>query len=194
LVSAGFWTEAKENAVKVVRRVMETGAKKLVTSCAGCYYAFKRLYPEVLGVQVPFKVFHLSQFLQPLTDGGDLKLKSLRIKVTYHDPCELGRHCGVYDPPRNLLQTIPDLEIVEMSLNKSHSTCCGAGGGLWMFNPKLAMNIARKKIIEQILPLKVDSIVTSCPMCYMNFKYTAKQSGIDIEVFDLAELISRASS
>jgi glycolate oxidase len=192
LVSAGFWTEAKENAIKIVQKIMKTGAKKLVTGCAGCYYTFKRLYPEVLGVHVPFEVFHLSQFLQPLVKSGDLKLKSLKMKVTYHDPCSLGRHCGVYDPPRNLLQAIPDLELIEIPLNRSHSTCCGGGGGLWTFNTELAMNIARAKLIEQVVPLKVEAIVTSCPTCYMNFDYVSEPSGIGIKVYDLTELVLKA--
>ena len=193
LLNAGLWNEAMENAAKVVEKLVETGAKTLVTGCAGCYYTFKRLYPEILKVQVPLEVMHLSQFIEPLVEDGDLKFKNLNMTVTYHDPCDLGRHCGVYEPPRNAIRAIPGVQLTEMDLNRSHSRCCGAGAGLWTFNTSLAMNIARLKLIENVLPLKVEATITTCPACHMNLKYTSKLNKIDIEIYDLAEILEKAS-
>lgn len=194
LVHAGLWDEAKKNALRTVEKLKKIKVKTLITGCAGCYYAFKRVYPEILKVQVPLEVLHLSQFVESLVKNRDLKLRDLEMKVTYQDPCDLGRHCGVYDSPRNILWAIPSVRLVEMPLNKSHARCCGGGGGIWTCNTGLAMKIAYSKLIEEVLPQEVETIVTACPTCYMNLKYTSRLKKDRIKVYDLAEIIEKAVS
>jgi len=89
LLASGLWKEAKDVALRVVGRVKAAGASVLVTSCAGCYYAFAKLYPEVLNVEMPVEVVHTSQFAYDLIKNGQLDLKGLNLEVTYHDPCSL---------------------------------------------------------------------------------------------------------
>jgi heterodisulfide reductase subunit D len=191
LYQAGLWDEAKENAVKTVEKLEESGAEILVTGCAGCYYAFKKIFPEVLGVEMPLEVLHTSQFIEQMINDCSLSFNELRIKATYHDPCDLGRHCGVYEPPRNVIRSIPGAQLVDMNLNRSHERCCGGGGGLWTFNPDLAGSMAYSLLLEEVLSLNVEAIITACPMCYMNLKYTSRLKKIGLQVYDLAELVEK---
>jgi len=191
LYQAGLWDEAKENAVKTMEKLEESGAKTLVTGCAGCYYAFKKVFPEVLGVEMPIEVLHTSHFIEQMISDCDLSFNELKIRVTYHDPCDLGRHCGVYEPPRNVIRSIPGVELADMNLNRSYGFCCGGGGGLWTFNPDLAGSIAHSHLLEEVLPLEVEAIITACPMCYMNLKYKSRLKKIDLQVYDLAEIVDK---
>lgn len=191
LYQAGLWVEAKKNAISTVEKLKASGAETLVVSCAGCYYAFKKVFPEVLGVEIPLKVLHTSQFIERMIKNCDLNFTELRTRVTYHDPCDLGRHCGVYEPPRNVIRRIPKVQLVDMNLNRSHERCCGGGGGLWTFNPNLSRNIAYTLLLEEALSLKVEAIVTACPMCYMNLKYTSRLKKINLQIYDLAEIVDK---
>ena len=191
LYQAGLWDEAKENAVKTVEKLEGSGSETLVTGCAGCYYNFKKVFPEVLGVEMPLEVLHTSQFIEQMISDCDLSFTELRIRVTYHDPCDLGRHCGVYESPRNVIRSIPEVQLVDMSLNRSHELCCGGGGGLWTFNPDLARSIAYSHLLEEALPLEVEAIITACPMCYMNLKYESRLKKNDLQVYDLAEIVEK---
>ncbi len=111
------------------------------------------------------------------------------MKVTYHDPCTLGRHAGIYEEPRKVLERIEGLELIEMDRNREFTSCCGGGGGLPSLNQKMPMEIAEKKLLREVLPLDVDALVTSCPMCYMNFKFTATKYKIPLKIFDLSEIV-----
>ncbi len=191
LYQAGLWNEAKENAVKTIEKLKESGAETLVTGCAGCYYAFEKVFPEVLGVEMPLEVLHTSQFIEQMISRRDLGFTQLRIRATYHDPCDLGRHCGVYEPPRNVIRSIPGVQLADMNLNRSHERCCGGGGGLWTFNSDLGRNIAYSLLLEEVLPLGIEAIITTCPMCYMNLKYTGRLKKTDLQVYDLAEIVAK---
>jgi len=188
----GFWDEAKKNALKVTETIRRTGAKTLVTGCAGCYYTFRRVFPEVLGVSLPLRVLHLSQFLEGLLPELSPELHGLSLKVTYHDPCDLGRHCGVYEPPRRLIKAVPGVELVEMELNREHGRCCGGGGGLWALDTELAVKIAKSELVEEVSPLGVDAVVTACPLCYTNLRYASELGKVGVKVYDLAELLGRS--
>jgi len=192
LYTSGLWDEGKKNALTTVEKLKQTGAKTLVTSCAGCYYTFKKVYPEIFEVELPMEVLHVSQFIEQLIKAAHLKLNELKTSVTYHDPCHLGRHCGVYDPPRNVLTTIPGVKLVEMGLNRSYARCCGGGGGLWTYNNELARNIAHSLLVDEVLPLNVEAVVTTCPMCYTNLRYSARLKKNPIKVYDLTEVVRKS--
>ncbi|MEW6669311.1 MAG: (Fe-S)-binding protein, partial [Thermodesulfobacteriota bacterium] len=118
---------AKEN----IKTFIDNGVKKILVSSPHCYHTFKNEYPEF---KVNFEVVHISQYLSELMKEGRLEpAKEYGKKVTYHDPCYLGRHNGIYEEPRGVLKKIPGLELKEMPDARADSLCCGGGGGrVWM--------------------------------------------------------------
>jgi len=194
LLATGLWNDAKENAVKLIERVKQTEAETLITTCAGCYYTFTRMYPEILDVELPCQVLHASQFVESLIKDRKITPHSLGWKVTYHDPCSLGRHCNVYDSPRSVLKTVPNLDLAEMPLNRNLARCCGAGGGLWSLNNSVAMNSALERLVRDVAPLGVSVLVTACPTCHINFRYASVKKSMGIKVYDLIEIVESATS
>ncbi len=114
------------------------------------------------------------------------------MKVTYHDPCELGRYCQVYDSPRNVLKLIPGLELVETERSRENCSCCGAGGGVFGVFTRMSLGIAYRKFLNEIVPLKVEALITACPTCYMNFSYVIKRKKLPIKLYDLTEIVNIA--
>jgi len=192
LLKTGLWNEARNNVSMLLERVRETNAGILVTPCAGCYYTFTKLYPQILDIRMPLEVLHTSQFVEQLIKEGIVESKKLDVKVTYHDPCSLGRHCGVYESPRNVLKAIPKLGLVEMPLSRSRARCCGAGGGLWSYNTEVSMNSASTRLMKDVVPLNVDFITTCCPACYMNLRYTAMKRSIPVKICDVMEIVEKS--
>ena len=191
LYLVGLWDEARENALLTSERIRESGARMLVTGCAGCYYAFTRVYPEYLKIKLPLEVRHTSQLLESLIDEGRLRLRGANLKVSWHDPCDLGRHCAVYGAPRNVLKAVPGLKLEEMPLNKEHARCCGAGGGLWLYDKDLTEKVAHAKINEEILSKDINGVVTGCPTCILNLRYAAQSLGREIAIYDITEIVSQ---
>ena len=192
LVVGGFFEEAKRNAERVVKAVDAAGVGVLVTSCSGCYETFVDLYPNKLGVEMPCRVLHSSQLVERLVKDGELALNNLPMRVSYHDPCGLGRHCGVYESPRKVLRSIPGLQLVEPSLSRERSRCCGGGGGFWGVNSSASMSLAHLRIEQDIMPLNVEALAVTCPLCYTNFLYTLKKYSVEMKVYDVMELLEMA--
>jgi Fe-S oxidoreductase len=192
LLAAGLWDDAKENAKRLIERVKQTKAETLVTPCSGCYYTFTKLYPEIIQVELPCQVLHSTQFVERLIEEKRISLHSLDWKITYHDPCSLGRHCNVYDSPRKVLKAVPNLDLVEMSLNRDRSRCCGGGGGLWSFNNNVAMAAAAEKLVKDVAPIGVSALATTCPTCHMNFRFAAVKKSMGIKIYDVMEVIEAA--
>lgn len=164
---------------KNVDHIKSMGVETLVLSCSGCYRMFKDEYPK--HTEVPFRVLHMSEFLAE----QDLKLKPLNGKVvTYHDPCHLGRHAGVYEAPRKILKSIPGIDFREMEFNRGQSHCCGGGGGVRSAYPKESKDIADTRMEEASF---ADMIVTACPFCVSNLNLG--KGDRDIRVADLTELV-----
>jgi Fe-S oxidoreductase len=187
VICLGFMEEAKEIAQGTVDAIKGSGVTQVVAPCSGCYNAFKHLYPEKLEVNFDgIEVLHSTQFLAE--NVKDLKLET-PMKVTYHDPCTLGRHAGIYEEPRKTLESIEGLTFIELDKNREFTTCCGGGGGVPSLKPELAMEVAASKLKREIVPMKVDALVTSCPMCVMNFKFASKKKKIPIEVYDISEIL-----
>jgi len=192
LVVGGFFEEAKRNAERVVEAVDAAGVGVLVTSCSGCYETFVDLYPNKLGVELPCQVLHSSQLAERLEKDGELALSNVPMRVSYHDPCGLGRHCGVYESPRKVLGAIPGLQLVEPDLSRERSRCCGGGGGFWGVNSSASMSLAHLRLEQDIMPLNVEALAVTCPMCYTNFLYTLKKHGVEMKVYDVMELMEMA--
>ena len=194
LLAAGLWNEAKQNARRLVERVTATHVETLVTTCSGCYYTFKNMYPEMLNVELPCQVLHSTQYMEQLIKEKKIVPHGLDIKVTYHDPCSLGRHSNVYQSPRNVMKTVPNLELVEMPLIKNRSRCCGAGGGLWSFNNTVATNCAAERLVKDVIPLGVSALVTACPTCHINIRNASVRKSLGIKVYDLMEIVESATA
>jgi heterodisulfide reductase subunit D len=172
------------------------GAKTIFTACAGCYRTWKKDYPELLGEDLPFEVKHITEILIELLRNNKIPFKPFEgelVKVTYHDPCHLGRHMGLYEIPRELISKIPGIELIEMKRNKQNAWCCGAGGGVKSQFPELALDIAKKRIREAI-ETGAKFLTTSCPFCIGNLTDAYNSLGSvekeKIEVIDILDLIA----
>jgi len=172
----------------------KTGAKTIVTPCAGCFRTLSELYPK--HTEFPYRVVHTTEYLLELVKEGKLSFeKPQDKKVAYHDPCDLGRHCGVYEPPRELMAAVPDLEIVEFAANREKANCCGGGGGLKGFENDLSLETAYRRMKEGA-DAGAELVVSACPTCKDNLSLGAsrlkKEGGPKIKVWDLVELLAKS--
>jgi Fe-S oxidoreductase len=184
--------EFKDLARRNIKTFIDRGVRKIIVSSPHCYETFVNEYPEFM---VKFEVVHISQLLAELIDQGRLELDGeYAKKVTYHDPCYLGRHNGVYDEPRRALQQVPGLELIEMPEAREHSLCCGGGGGrIWMETPKSERFSDLR--MEQAHATGAEVLATTCPYCITNFEES--RLGMDgddvLEVKDITEIIDEAT-
>jgi Fe-S oxidoreductase len=180
-----FKALAREN----IKTFVDNGVKKILVSSPHCYDTFKNEYPEFM---VSFEVVHLSQYLLELIDQGRLELNGeYRKKITYHDPCYLGRHNGLYDEPRAVLQRVPGLELTEMTDCREDSLCCGGGGGrVWMDTPKDERFSNLR--VQQATVVGAEVLVTSCPYCITNFEESRLTLDLEdvLEVKDITEVVA----
>jgi len=197
----GELTKYAENNVELLRTA---GVKTLVTCCADCYYSFKVLYDKI-GKRGDLEVWHITEYLWKLVREGRLRLgKELNLKVTYHDPCHLGRKAEawlvqkgevkrgeVYEPPRELLRSLPGVELVEMRRNRENAWCCGAGGGVIDAYPDFARWVALQRLAEA-KSTGAEVLVTACSWCKRNFLDALREGGEDLKVYDLVELLTQA--
>lgn len=191
LLRTGQWNVAIKQAKHNVEIVTGTGAKSVVTSCAGCYRTWKKDYPE-LGINYDFNVIHITELLEEEVNKGKLKFsKEFKEKTTYHDPCHIGRHMGIYDAPRAVLKAVPRMEFIEMKKNKEMSLCCGAGGGVKSAFPDLAVNLARERLIEA-LQTGAEAVATACPFCLMNFQNAIREYELRVKLYDVVEVVAKA--
>jgi Fe-S oxidoreductase len=190
----GYLGEFTKYAEHFLETFNSLGVSRVVTSCSDGYSTFKKLYSGV-NITPKFDVLHMVEYLDLLLKDGKLKFtKKVPMKVTYHDPCHLGRHLGddgVYEPPRNVLKNIPGIDLVEMERNRQNAWCCGAGAGVSQANPDLALWTANERL-KEARATGATALVTSCPWCERNFKDAAKEYGEDMEIYDIAEIAYRA--
>ncbi len=182
------------HAEKIMESIKSTGAHELVTPCAGCYKTFQKLYPEIgdLGIEI----YHSVQYLDRLVKEGRIAFRgNLGKKVTYHDPCDLGRTFQIFEEPRNILRNIPGLEYVEMARNRLMARCCGGGGGVQASDPDLAVDMAAERV-RDALAVGAEIIVSGCAACKDNLKKGSKaipkQERGKIKIMDVTEVVSKA--
>jgi heterodisulfide reductase subunit D len=188
LYEIGQLDAAREVAQATLERIARWQPDLLLTTCPSCFQTFKYLLPGELGLPVEFEVQHLSEFLLPRVEG---RLAELQATMTWHDPCVLGRHLGMYDPPRAVLRAVPGLRLVEMPANREDSLCCGAGGGVYFTRQGLA-NRAVVTRLEQAVATGAKQIVTSCPNCYVRFRQMSRRYRLPIGARDLSQVIDEA--
>lgn len=168
--------------------------KKIVTTCPHCFNTLKNEYPGLGG---NYEVIHHSQLLQQLIDEGKLTIQGGAFKgkkITFHDPCYLGRANDVYEAPRDLIEKL-DAELVEMKRCKSNGLCCGAGGAQMFKEAEKGNKEINIERTEEALEIKPDIIATGCPFCMtmMTDGVKLKNKESETKVFDLAELIAKAN-
>ncbi len=168
-------------------------AKKIVTSCPHCFNTLKNEYPELGG---KYEVVHHTEFLKSLLDSGRLTIEGGQFKgkrITFHDPCYLGRANNIYEAPRDLIQKL-DAELVEMKRSRANGLCCGAGGAQMFKDAEPGNKEINIERTEDALETKPEIIAAGCPFCntMMNDGVKAKEKEADIKVMDIAELIANA--
>ena len=168
----------------------EEGIERIITSCAGCYRTLKETYPRKFGLEHGIEVLHLPEFLLERFNNGELKFNNnVDMTVTYHDPCHIGRHMGIYKQPREILKQIPGINLVEMDRNKQNAWCCGSGGGVRSAFKDLS-SFAADERIREAKETSATAIVSCCPFCLNQFKSNIKNN--EIKALDLSELVKRA--
>ncbi|MDR3270594.1 MAG: (Fe-S)-binding protein [Peptococcaceae bacterium] len=218
----GYQSELNKYGENNLDLLKNAGIKTIVTPCAECYYAFKVLYPKLLKT-AGLEVLHITEYLNRLIKEGALKpSKKVEMRVTYHDPCHLGRlgepyipwegeeiivnqgtyiydppkpwrkgTYGVYEPPRDLLQSIPGIELVEMERIKEYAWCCGAGAAVIDTYPELAEYGAEERL-EEAGATGAEAIVTACPYCKTNFNQVIQANHHKLKVYDILELLEQS--
>ena len=191
LLRAGNLDTAEKMVRHNVELLKEKKVRRLVTACADGYMAISRDWPRFAGA-LPFEVLHISQLLARLISDRKLKLKHrIDSRVTYHDPCHLGRVMGVYDEPRAVLSAIPGVKLVETYPTKHAAWCCGAGGGVRGTNPELALAIGAAKV-PLIKETGATVLASSCPFCKAHFIDVLREAKEPIEVKDITELVAES--
>ncbi|UCG30187.1 MAG: (Fe-S)-binding protein [candidate division WOR-3 bacterium] len=177
----------QETARSNIGNFKESGVKKVLVSSPHCYVTFQKEYPDLGG---EFDAVHSTEFFWKCIEQGKiLPKKSFGKKVVYHDPCTLGRQSGIYDAPRNILGSIPDLELLEVEdFSRNLSLCCGAGSGaLWIDWPK-GERMADIRI-KQLVDTGADVIAVACPYCLQMFEETVKAMNLNVQVMDVSEIL-----
>jgi len=171
-----------------IKAFIDNGVKKILVSSPHCYHTFKNEYPEF---KVNFEVIHISQYLLQLLNEGKLEIKKeYAKKITYHDPCYLGRHNGIYDEPREILKKIPGVEFRELPEAGVDSLCCGMGGGrIWMETVKGERFSDLR--VEQAVEVGAEELVTFCPYCITNLEDSrlVLNYGEVLQVKDITEVL-----
>jgi len=177
---------AKEN----IKQFNDLGFTTMITSCAGCFKTIKHDYPKT--GKLNFEVKHTLEFIIDLIESGKLKLKNeVKMKVTYHDPCHLGRHSSVYDAPRKLLNLIPGVELIEMERTRENSRCCGAGGGLKSGYPDIQNKISQTRI-KEAEATGATELVSACPFCYQGLQVGIQALDSKLTMRDITDLVVMA--
>ncbi|MEW6111914.1 MAG: FAD-linked oxidase C-terminal domain-containing protein [Thermodesulfobacteriota bacterium] len=187
----------KKTMEMYLERVTKYKPKQLITTCAGCLKTFRDLYPKY-GENGKLEVLHGVELMEKLIGEGKLPFdqQAPAMKVIYHDPCDIGRHMGVYEPPRNVIKAIPGVELLEFPLNRAQAKCCGGGGGMKGFDNEMAGDIGYKRLLSAI-DLGAEAIVSACPSCKGTFNQAAARARREkkgkIKVLDITELIAQRS-
>jgi heterodisulfide reductase subunit D len=192
-----LWTGDIETFRKLAEynaaQIKEAGVKKIVFSCPEGYRTFKLDYPNY--VDLNCEVQHISEFVAEKIGENGVKFKEIKKKVTYQDPCRLGRHMGVYEAPRKVLESIPGIELVEMKHSGLESICCGTSA---FTNCDSYSNMLRVERLSEAVETGAELLITTCPKCQTHFRCAMVDKGDEhratpkIQVMDLANLVASA--
>jgi Fe-S oxidoreductase len=177
-------------ATQNIETLKAAGVKKVVASCPHCFNSLNKEYPALGG---DFEVVHHSQLLSRLVADGKLKPGRFDAKVTYHDPCYLGRHSRVYDPPRAVIEAVPGVQSVEMHRCREKGFCCGAGGARMWLEEKIGKRVNLERT-DEALGTGADVVSTACPFCLIMLDDAVKERQRDetVKVLDIAQILDRS--
>jgi glycolate oxidase subunit GlcD len=184
----------RECLEKNVETFSKLKPKMIVTTCAGCHRTLRDLYREES--EFDLEVLHAVEYMDRLISAGKLQFSGeFPSKVIYHDPCDIGRHMNIYEPPRQVLEAIPGLELMEFTTNRALAKCCGGGGGLKGYDGNLSSVLAEKRVAEA-MDLGAEVIVSACPTCKSNLKLAAaklqRERRQRMKVMDITEVVAEA--
>jgi len=191
---AGEFEKAKMLAENNLSALRELGVKTVVFNCPGCHRAFNEEYEHLLGKEAVegFEFLPFSEFVYRQIKEGKLKFnRTYDHVVTYHDPCELGRHQDIYEPAREVLKAIPGLELREMKHRRGKADCCGGGGLLKGTNPLMSVRISGRRI-AQAEKTGAEIMVSECPSCTMSFSDGLEDTGSELKFKDLSQIVVEA--
>jgi Fe-S oxidoreductase len=166
------------------------GIERIITSCPGCYRTISLDYPKIAeekGYEFDIEVVHTVSILDKMGE-----FEKIDLKATYHDPCHLGRHMGMYEEPRNVIKRL-GINFVEMERNREQALCCGAGGGLRSQFPEISFEIGRQRVLEA-METGAEYLITCCPFCEYHLSKSAEKLGNRIKVVDLVEIAEKLIS
>jgi Fe-S oxidoreductase len=182
VLNAGYEKDARDLVIKNLQELKKKNIGKIIVNCPACFKTFNQEYKKLVPEwNIPAEHITITVLNRLKQKPGLIKIKT-DDKIIYHDPCHLGRYSGVYEEPREVLKML-GYKVVELPLNHENSICCGGGGGLKANNPKLANQIALK-ILNYAKKLNVKKIVSTCPMCFSQFK-----ENFDIEVLEFSNIV-----
>ena len=180
-----------------IETLNEAAPRTIVASCPHCFNSISREYPQLGG---EYEVVHHTQLLARLVEEGKITpVERIEEKLTYHDPCFLGRHNKVFTPPRAILEAVPGVQAEEMDRCKNRGFCCGAGGARMWMEERIGTRINTNRI-EEALALDPDTISTACPYCLVmlgdavNAKKAEGQAKPTLEVIDVAQILARSAN
>ena len=185
LIRTGQVEAANELVAHNAEEIKRSGAKTVIFTCPGCLKTFKKNYPD-MGVEL----LHATEFLARFGNGngnGNMNLKKADMKVSYHDPCHLGRDLGIYDEPRAILSEIADIKA--MKREREQAWCCGSGGGVKSAYDGFALWSAAERL-KEAKEAGAEALVSACPFCKRNLKEAAEKE--ELEVYDVVELVNRS--
>ncbi len=185
----GDEVQAREQAQRVTTLFERMESENILVSCAGCYRMFSHDYELLLQDDSKLKTIHSMELLQELVQNGKIEPKPLDAIITYHDPCHLGRHSGVYEAPRQILSSIPEVQLVEMEWSHKFAKCCGAGGGFRAGRVEDAIAVAANRV-QEAEATGASLLVTACPFCLRNLRDGAQSINSQMKIESVESLLA----
>ncbi len=191
-----LWITGRIKKAKVLveaqfNKMQDRGVNEIITPCPSCFRALDEEYPRILEVdEMPIRVRHTSEVLEEIAKEKKVKLKKpVKKRVTYHDPCEIGRYRDIYDPSRIALEAIPGIELREMARSRETSFCCGGGGGVKLMYPQYSEQVYRERLGD-VIETESEIVATVCPACELNLTHATYDADVEVRVLDIAELMA----
>ncbi len=196
MLVAGKWDLFAETMKRNLQAVKEAGADTVISSCPACDMMWRHVYPEwakKLGIEYDITAKHYSEVVAEKIQAGELRFPENgrpRARVTWHDSCHIGRVSGVYEPPRQLIQAIPGVELVEMPFNREQAHCCGSVLTL-IKEPQVAAEVGKMRLDEAV-EVGAEKVLALCPCCEFQLRVSAEKKRVPVEVVDLARFAASA--
>jgi len=184
---AGDEEGAREFARHNIEELQRRGVKTLLTGCPTCYRMWETEIPELIGGETGFTVVHTMEYLAEKLLKGEIAPSTSKERISYHDPCELSRLCGVVEEPRTILNALSS-GFVEMPEHGRDTRCCGGGGLLQASDDELRISIAGRRL-EQALGLGVNILTSACPACNQTLLDAQRSHGGELKIVDLVEYL-----